>query len=1248
MKIIDIAGGKKDNGMMRAAAERLKGEGRPIDLVSVDSETVDLDEKRFLELTKEVKTADMVLVHFHGEPSRFKKFDRLKEVLARSKRPVYISNDSMPEVMLEHRPMFTLPDGEYDRVRAYIEVGGEENLRSFLLWACKVLGGDASIGVPDPVRPEAQGIYHPDIGRSIDLERYLSRLDRSRPTVGILFSQGSWLSGNLEPIDSLIRAVERAGANTLPVFFTSSPGELTGSIGIKGAIERFLMDGGSSRVDAVVMNMGFSQLPLANPGTGERCTCIYNFFRDLDVPVLQAMTLWKSQASHEGDVLGLNAMEISVNVVGPEFDGQIITVPFAFTEMVNGVQISRSLPERVDRVASMAKGYADLRRTPPDQRRIAILMYAPGNDRVGTAAGLDTFQSIVGIIREMKEAGYTLDHVPSDGKELLDEVMAGMTNDTEWLSPQEIKERAADSVDTDRYKKWFDAVPVQAQEAICRNWGEPPGELYNIDGRLMIPGVKNGNIFIGLQPNRGYHAQAETLYHSTDVVMPHQYLAYYRWLKYEFGAHAIVHMGTHGTLEWLPGKSVGLSAKCYPDIVLGSMPNLYPYIIHNPGEGTGAKRRSYATLVDHLIPAMARAESYDELMELEGNLQSYFHAVNAEQRDQMAILLQKIHSLMVNNNMFQEIGLGADASPKELEARLNDLYDHIIELKDALIKDGLHIMGRPPEGQRLEEMLYCLTRLQNGSVPSLRAAVAESMGLDLRELQDDPSQVHPRLGELNGSLLDDVDQRCHALIGKMMANGFAESKCLELARAAFPENNKKLAEVVSFICDQVYPNVMATTDEVRNLLHGLDGGYVPPGPSGSPTRGNAHLLPTGRNFYTLDPDSIPSPASWEIGKKMADQMVERHVKEMGCYPSNVGIVVWATDTMKTGGDDIAYILWLMGLRPKWSATGGRVIGLEVIPLNELGRPRIDVTTRISGLFRDTFYNLVDMIDEGVETIASLNESEEENFIVKHLREDIQRSIREGLSSKEARSKALVRIFGDPPGEYGAGVDVLIESSKWSTTKDLADTYVTWGCHAYGRAWKGEKLPDSFRNRICSMDVTVKNHEDREFDLLDIDDDYGYLGGMNSVIREYTGRKPLSIMGDSSDPQRLRTRTLEEESKFVFRSRVLNPKWLEGLKQHGFRGAQELSKLTEYVLGWDATSDIIEPWMYESLTEHFLLNEENRKWIEESNPYALREMAGRLLEAIERGLWDASEEMRERLGQIFLDAESVLEEANEGR
>ncbi len=287
-----------------------------------------------------------------------------------------------------------------------------------------------------------------------------------------------------------------------------------------------------------------------------------------------------------------------------------------------------------------------------------------------------------------------------------------------------------------------------------------------------------------------------------------------------------------------------------------------------------------------------------------------------------------------------------------------------------------------------------------------------------------------------------------------------------------------------------------------------------------------------------------------------------------------------------------------------------------------------------------------MIDEGVETIASLDESDEENYLAMHLREDIQAALRRGLAPREARARAMVRIFGDPPGDHGAGVDVLIESSKWSTTEDLAETYVTWGCHAYGREWRGEKVPEVFKEKLSRLNVTVKNHEDREFDLLDIDDDYTMLGGMNAAVRAFGGRKPLSIMGDSSDPQRLKTRTVEEESKFVFRSRVLNPKWLDGLKEHGFRGAQELSKLVEYVIGWDATSDIIEPWMYRSITERFLFDEETRKWIEESNPYALREMASRLLEAIQRGLWEADEEMRRRIQSVYLDAETALEEINE--
>lgn len=1249
VKLINIAAGARDSAVIVPVARSLKERGMNVEVQCADSEDLDTDERAFQGILRATKEADMIVVRLHSDTSHFKKWDRFKEVAEGAKGLLFVDSH-MDEVMREVRPLFSGSDEDYALLREFVELGGDENNKGLLLWALRFCDG-ADVEVPQPCKQRTEGVYHPDRPRDIDLQTYLETLDPDRPTIGILFFQGYWSSDNIGPIDALIREIECMGANVLPVFFIASPSSVTGSIGICKVVEQYLMDGEKARVDCVIVNIGFSQVSLSNPGDGSIKAGIHNFFEDLNVPILQTMTMWKPWEEWEESTYGLGAIEISTNVVWPEYDGQIITVPLGCVTIDDdGFHRFVPIPDRVRRVASMAKAWADLRRTSPTHRKVAILlyMYPPKNDRVGGAAGLDTFESVVSILRAMKEQGYSLDRLPTNGKELLDEVMAGVTNDTEWLSPQDMVERAADLVDGERYRAWFNAVPEEARTAICRDWGEPPGQLYNVDGRLIIPGVRNGNVFIGFQPNRGFHEQTETLYHSTDIVMPHQYLAYYRWLKDVFGAHAVVHMGCHGTLEWLPGKGVGLSEKCFPDVVLGSLPNLNPYIMENPGEGIQAKRRSAAVILDHLIPAMTRADSYDELMELDGNLQAYLHAQNGGQIDKVAMLTEKIHRLVDKMSMFEDIGLAADASPEATAERIDVLYDRVVEIKDALIKDGLHIMGKPPQGERMEEMLYSLTRLQNGRIPSLRASVAATKGLDLRDLQDHPAEMHPQLDMPKGALLDQVDGDCHQLLRDMMTEGFEGEACRKLVERGFLHDDGRLKEVVAFICHQVHPNVMATVEEVDNLLRGLDGGFVPPGPSGCPTRGNAHLLPSGRNFYSIDPNAIPSHASWEVGKKMADQMVERHVKEMGCYPKNVGIVVWATDTMKTGGDDIAYILWLMGLRPKWSATGSRVVGLEVIPSSELGRPRIDVTLRISGLFRDTFPNLIEMIDEGVETIASLDESEEENYLAKHLREDIRRSLLKGLSPREARSKAMIRIFGDPPGGHGAGVDVLIESSKWSTTEDLAETYATWGCHAYGREWRGEKVPELFKERFSQLEVTVKNHEDREFDLLDIDDDYTILGGMNSCVRVFGGRKPLSIMGDSSDPQRLKTRTVEEESRFVFRSRVLNPKWLEGLKQHGFRGAMELSKLTEYMLGWDATSDIIEPWMYESVTEKFLLDEETRRWLEEDNPYALREMASRLLEAIQRGIWEASEEMKERLNAIYLDAESLLEEVNEGK
>ncbi|MCL2147840.1 MAG: cobaltochelatase subunit CobN [Methanomassiliicoccaceae archaeon] len=1240
--IVHISAGNMDADTIGEACESLSDVDMHVGVVTANSEALDEDEESFADVLASTRRADLVLLNIHSDPSYFKKLDRLQSVIDRGGIPMFLCC-SAPEVNKEYRGKFLFPDDDYDLVMRYMKLGGVENSAGVLKWACVRLGGAGALDIPEPVVLPAQGIYRP--GQAVvDEDEYLGRIGR-RPAVGILFHQKGWIDRDLDPVDALVESIERLGADAIPVFYIVTPGEMTGSIGVRGVIERYFTRGGRPIVGSVVVCMGFSQISLGDPGEGEEEREAYNFFNDLDVAVLQGETIVKSRDRWEEDTVGMGPIEISTSVIWPELDGQVITVPLQFKEKdERGLYRNRFVQDRVDRIASLAVRWAELKAVPPPEAKVVVMlnMYPPCNDRLGGAGGLDTFESIRNMMVRMKEKGYVIDHIPETSQGIVDEMMAALTNDLEWVPADEIPGRAADMIGLERYMEWFNRVPAAPREAMCRNWGDPPGEITTHDGRFIVPGVRNGNLFIGIQPNRGHHAHAEQLYHSTEVVMPHQYLAYYRWIRDEFGADLIVHMGTHGTLEWLPGKGNGLSEDCYPDVVLETMPNVYPYIIDDPGEGMEAKRRTNSVLIGYMVAAMTRADGYEGLAELDVALQALLNTESTAQAEKSEIALDKIHQIITGLSMFKELGLEEGASVEEVAEKAELIYDYVTELKDATIKDGLHVLGHAPEGERMKEMVYCMTRLRNGGVPSLRGSIASARGLDIDALLEDPSGTGAD-GRLNGVVLDEVDSLAWELIGGMHDRGFSKEECLPFASGLIGPGWEAARATLEFVCDTLHPSIARISDEMDLLLRGSSGGYVPPGPSGSPTRGNAHLLPTGKNYYSIDPETVPNEICWKIGVKMAEEMVDRHVREMGCYPENVGVVVWATDTMKTGGDDIAYILYLMGLRPKWGSFGGRVVGLEVIPVEELGRPRIDVTLRISGMFRDSFPNLVQLIDEGVEIISSLDESDESNYLRKHLRKDIQRYISEGLSPAEASLRSMIRIFGDPPGEHGCGTGVLIESSKWNTIEDLAQAYTTWGCYAYGRKWKGEKMEEPFKNRMSSLDVTVKNHNDREFDLLDIDDDYEVLGGLNAVVRAYGGRKPFCVMGDSSDPDRLKLRTLEEETAFVMRSRVLNPKWVEGLKQHGFRGAMELSKLVEYMLGWDATSDNIEPWMYQSVTERFVLDEENRQWIEENNPYALKEMIEDLLEVIERELWDAPEDIRDRLRDLYLESEANMEE-----
>ena len=1034
--------------------------------------------------------------------------------------------------------------------------------------------------------------------------------------------------------------------NALPFFLVTSPNEVTGAIGIRKFIETYLIRDGKPIIDVLIINMSFSQISLSDPGDGTKNDPIYNFFIDLNVPLLQTITMYRSYEAWAQDDQGLSVMEISSGVIWPEFDGQIIAIPLGSTGEYEGRKnVGIPIPGRVERIAEMALRWSILKRTPINERKIAILLYqyTGETEALGDAGGLDTPQSVIKILRRLKDTGYIVDHIPETGNELIEGMIAGLTNDTRWISEKQMRERTADLVSPLQYQEWFSKIPTKNQEKISDDWGPAPGEVLVAGGDFCIPGQVNGNIFIGIQPPRGLFEKVESLIHSNDMVMPHQYLAYYRWIKHVFGAHVVIHMGTHGTLEWLPGKGNALSEECCPDVILEDMPHIYPYIMNDPGEGIQAKRRSWSVLLDHLVPAMMRAEGYGDLLQLDTILQDYLRAKRGGEEQKAKDLITEVRSIVLARNLTYDLGLPVDAEIEVIAENAERLYDYICEVRDVIIKDGLHIFGQPPADERFLEMIYALTRLENGKVPSLRESVAKTCDLSLQDLLENPSGFNIDHQLTNGALVDLIDSRCQQLIEKMAEVKFDRDLIIFAIQEEYGEHYKDLETCCMFICDEVVSRLNQTTDELTNMIRGLDAGYVPPGPCGDPTRGNVHLLPTGRNCYSIDPATIPTPAAWKTGKDMADQMIERYITEKGEYPQKVGIVVWATDTMRTGGDDIAYILWLMGLRPIWSSRGGTVTGLEVIPAKELARPRIDVTLRISGLFRDSYPNLVQLIDEGVEIIATLDESDEVNFLSAHLKQDMLARLKEGLSEQEARDMALVRIFGDPPGNHGCAVGEVVHASSWKDRKDLADVYTTWGAHAYGRKFRGEKVPELFKEQFAQLDVTVKNRVSREFDILDVDDDYIFLGGMNACVKAYGNKDPVSVIGEASDPKNVKTRLLDEEIRFIFRSRVLNPRWIDGLKPHGFRGVQEVMNTIEYTFGWDVTSDAVDDWEYQAAAEHFLFDEENRKWIEENNPYAMHNIAGRLLEAYERGFWETDDETIKKLQDIFLESEEYLEQ-----
>ncbi|MDR2456803.1 MAG: cobaltochelatase subunit CobN [Deltaproteobacteria bacterium] len=1306
-----------ESALLARALSSARSEGIELDL-AVRTQIQLSDKRGVEEFTSLAMAADAVILTLHGGPESFPGRIELEEALEKFPGPpiIHVQPEGGDLDAFEWAGKISrgLDGQKLELARRYLSLGGVKNLTYFLgliasasmeakaekargpaggrpaqAEASRAEASQASqagdpekpsaspplFSAPPPEAPPFEGLYHPD--RPVDDEAaYLAEVAESgKPVVGIWFYHTWWLNGVLGHIDTIIRAFEERGAAVIAVFHTRWKDADLNNPGADSAAARFLLfPDESPRIDVLISPMSFSL-----GATSPDCKDLYG---EIGVPVIQAVCSFSTLEDWAASARGLSPMDVALSLAQPEMDGNIMTVPFAFKKkseidpLTGAMGVSyEAHGERAGKIADLALNWARLRRVPNSQKRLAVIFhhYPPRNDRIGCAAGLDSFQSVAGLLKELKSAGYFVPKLFESGDEIAGELLSRPTPDKKWLTTAAMFERAEAKAGPNLYLPWTEKLPEKPRAKMESDWGEAPGELMVHEGQLLFSGFADGNVFVCLQPSRGHIESLEKGYHDPWLSAPHQYLAQYRWLRDVWGAMAVIHVGKHGSLEWLPGKGSGLSQECLPDLAILDLPNIYPYIVNDPGEGTQAKRRSYAVIIDHMLPDLTTGGLYGEAEAISQLMHERSLAL-MEDPGKSSILAEKIWEAVKSANFDKDLSVTEEDVKKDFEDFSERLHSYLGLLCGTMMGNGLHVLGVSPEGQRLSETVVELTKIAAPGRPALREAVAGLLNLTLDDLEpkralDETSPFGPPRGaaskaktsagpgaaseafwpaervrnltlELVEALREtDFDYEK----AQMSLKSIAEEALLNHAAKDGSLRVEKALERLKWVSEVLVPDLRGCAFEMSNTLSALSGGFVPPGPSGAPSRGQTEVLPTGRAFYSVDPRKIPSPAAWKVGQKLGEALLSRYLKETGTYPKNVGILVYATSAMRTRGDDIAEILFLWGLRPVWRA-GGMVDGLEAIPLKELGRPRIDVTARISGLFRDAFPNMVELLDKGAAMAAALSEPLEENFLRAHVLSDLELLRAKGLSEEEAEREATFRVFGCPPGTYGAGVAELVESGRWQTQKELGEVYIKFSGHAYGagNVW-GLSRPEGFRRNLARMDATIKNEDSREYDLLSCTDYYNYYGGLIAAAKAVRGKPTLSMVGDASDPERVKISTTVEESRRILRVRLVNPKWIEGLKRHGFKGAGEISHMMDVLIGWDATADIVEDWMWEAAAKSWVLNPETAEWLDKVNPFARRNMLDKLLEAIARNLWTAPEGMEDRLKEEYLELEGKIEE-----
>ncbi|MBN9314844.1 MAG: cobaltochelatase subunit CobN [Devosia sp.] len=1215
-------------------------------------------------LDQTVQHARLVVLRLLGGASYWQYgVDELSALAMQGKfRLALLPGDATPDPILQQRS--TIAPEDWSRLHALFTAGGPDNADE-LLAAFHVLaassppsplrggieggGGTATHG-PTPT-PSASpqvggelsdltpkpfprfGLWHPAQGM-------LETLPPSpHPNAPILFYRAALEGAGTATLEALITELEAQRLNPVPIVVSTLK---------EGACIRFLQAALAAYPPDVILNLtGFA---LGLDGLEDK----QNPFAGIDAPVIQLIQGGRPEQQWADDLQGLTSKDLAMQVVLPELDGRhgMILVGHkqeAVWHERTQCPLSAYAPDHagIRRAVTLARNWTVLRNTPRAGRKIAIVLanYPIRDGRLANGVGYDAPQSTVEILRAMARAGYAASPLPTSplvggagrgeatGNDLIALLQSGPTN----AHPERgtgIPFRVA------RYRELFATLPAKIRSEVTARWGDPSSDPFVRGDNFHLPALDLCNVTVLLQPARGYHLDETASYHDPDLVPPHGYLAAYLWLRHEFGAHAVIHNGKHGNLEWLPGKAAALDPASYPAALWAELPQLYPFIVNDPGEGTQAKRRTGAVIIDHLVPPLTRAETYGPLKDLEALLDEYYAASGLDRR-RLAGLRKRILDFARDTRLDRDIGL----VPDETES-LRRIDTFLCDLKEAQIRDGLHVFGQSPIGRLERDLIVALARVPRGEgagEASLVRALADDLKLGLDPLTADlgaewtgpllPSPLRGGPGGGGGAVGNEISLATPTPQPSPQGGGepfrtvgdiveYLEALAAELVEGGAPEPDWHATRaVLGTVVHTIRPRLRASGPaETAALLAGLDGRFIAPGPSGAPSRGRLDVLPTGRNFYSVDNRAVPTPTAWELGRKSAENLLLRHFQDHGTPLRSLALSVWGTANMRTGGDDIAQALAFIGARPSWDPGSFRISGYEIIPLAKLGRPRVDVTLRISGFFRDAFPQQIALFDKAIRAIGALDEPEDDNPIAARMRTDALELMKSGAGDRDAALKAGHRIFGSKPGAYGAGLQGLIDSGSWETGANLAEAFLNWGQYAYGANAAGTPERDRFVARLTNSDAIVHNQDNREHDLLDSDDYYQFEGGLAVTAEALSGRKPAAYHNDHSRPERPVARTLEEEIARVMRSRVVNPKWIDGVKRHGYKGAFEIIATVDYMFAFAATTGAVKTHHFDLAFEAFVEDDATRQFIQQNNRFGYDELIEKFNEARRRGFW----------------------------